>query len=434
MGLLTSIKRSRPLQLILLLLGLGLIFYIFPSYITFSNDETDSYSPEELNSILQNKDEEITLLKKVELTAQSLSTPYLEPSSFHIKNWDLNGNTMVKNNEYIRLTSANPHQSGNMFADLPIQAESFEMELTFHIHGEKAIGLIGDGLAIWFLDQKSEIGEVFGAKNFFNGLGIMIDTYKNGKRGNFPFINLMLGDGKTKYDKGSDGYDTRLAGCTTKNIYNPPGKETKMRIIYIKDGYLSIDVNYNGIHEDWTNCVTLTDVILPPVKYLGLTAETGQLYENVDILENKIFALYKPDGSFVGSIEELSNLLSEQNEFENEVKQIQEDVKNAKGLDDKDDGSRHNNRKNRPSINQKRRSLQRLRNAEKRIKERERKLRLEKYGDEDATFIKRSINNILTSIKYGVYLILFILLSWCVFIIYRVQKQKKKAKVTGLLD
>lgn len=91
-----------------------------------------------------------------------------------------------------------------------------------------------------------------------------------------------------------------------------------MRLVYIKNGYLSIDFNYNGKHEDWENCVTLTDVQMPMIKFLGLSAETGQLYENVDILENKIYALYKPNGGFVESIDELNDLVKEQNEYDQE--------------------------------------------------------------------------------------------------------------------
>ena len=66
-----------------------------------------------------------------------------------------------------------------MFSKWPLHAESFEMELTFHIHNEQVKhGLVGDGLAIWILDKPSDIGDVFGVQNKFKGLGIMLDTFK----------------------------------------------------------------------------------------------------------------------------------------------------------------------------------------------------------------------------------------------------------------
>ncbi|KAK6454463.1 concanavalin A-like lectin/glucanase domain-containing protein [Scheffersomyces xylosifermentans] len=421
---LATIRGSRPLQLISVLVILIVTYLLLPA----SSDD-ESYTPEQLNSILQNKDKTVVSIKKVELTAQDLSQPYLDASSFKVKNWDLAGNTLIKNKDYIRLTSDRAHQVGNMFAKMPIQAESFEMELTFHIHSRSSHGLIGDGFAVWLLDRKSDIGDVFGVQNNFNGLGVMLDTYKNGKRGHFPFVNLMLGDGRTRYNKGTDGYETRLAGCTAKGLVNPSSKETKMRLVYIKNGYLSVDFNYNGKHEEWTNCVTLTDVVLPRIKYLGFSAETGQLSENVDVIENKMYALYKPNGEFVGSIEELHKLIDEQAEFENDLKEVIEDKQKRR-----ETGTQRNRVFKKTRSTGKRKSLQRLRNSEKRIKERERKLRLELYGDENATFPRRVLSTVLTTIKFLIYAIITILLVWFAFIVYRVQRQRRKSKTTGLLD
>ncbi|CUM66739.1 uncharacterized protein PRCAT00004420001 [Priceomyces carsonii] len=373
----------------------------------------DSYSPEEINSLLQNKDESILSLKKVELSVQSLKSPYLSENSFRIKNWDTSGGTLVKNHDYIRLTSDKQHQVGNMFCKLPIQADSFEMEVTFRIHS-KSSSLFGDGFAIWFIDQKSDIGDVFGAQNYFRGLGIFIDTYKNGKRGHFPYVNLMLGDGQTAYDKDEDGFSTRLAGCTANKVVNPESGQTKARIVYIKDGYFSLDFNYDGVDGKWKNCVTLSDVHLPQVKYLGFTAETGDISQNVDVIENKIYALYKSEGSFITSFDELEELMG----------------KKEKSIED---NKKKNGRRGRNNTKQ-RKSVRRLRNAEKRIKEREKKQRLEKYGDENAHFFNRLLKKARLVLKMILYSSVVIFLLWVSFTVYRVQKQRRKPKVTGLLD
>ncbi|CAK9438337.1 uncharacterized protein LODBEIA_P25610 [Lodderomyces beijingensis] len=428
-----SLFGSKPLQYILALVVFGSFWLIYQAKNSFGVEPAD-YTPEELNSLLQSKKNDIVSLKKVELVEQGLTKPFLDESQFHVRNWDLHGNTFVKNLDYIRLTSNAQHLASNMFSKRPIEAQSFEMELTFHIHNEDAKqNLVGDGLAVWFLDQPSDIGDVFGVQNKFNGLAIMMDTYKNGKRGQFPFVNLMLGDGEAMYNKGSDGYETRLAGCVAKDILNPPSKETKMRLIYIKNGYLSIDFNYHGKHEDWQNCVTLTDVQLPHVKYLGLSAETGQLFENVDILENRIFALYKPSGEFVESIDELNDLIKEQNEYEGEaanLAQVEEKVAEAKT---QQGGGRHRVFKKKLN-SQRRRTLTRLKNAEKRIKERERQARLDKYGDADATFIKRTFNMLIKGFNYMLFIVIVAILGWFAWIVIRIQKQKRKSKTAGLLD
>lgn len=377
--------------------------------------EADSFTPEEVNDLFQDKDADIVHVQKVELAAQGISVPYLDSNTLRSPNWDFSGNMIVRGNDFIRLTSDKQHQVGNMFARMPVQAESFEMELTFHIHSAGSSGLSADGLAIWFIDAPSPIGDVFGAKNNFNGLAIFVDTYKNGKQGHFPYISAMLGDGKTRYDKWTDGMNTKLAGCTAKSVMNPALGSTRMRIVHLKDGYLSVDLNYNPQNtNDWHNCFTLSDVKLPVVKYLGLTAESGELTENVDIIGNKLYALYQPQSSvFIESFGQLQQLMEQQEQQEKQI-----------------------NKNGRISTNPSRirKSITRLRNAEKRLKERERKQRLETYGDEEATFVRRWFIRMLLAVKYGMYFLFAVLVVWVAFIVYRVQKQKKRSKTTGLLD
>lgn len=418
MTLVQTIKRSRPIQgFLVFVLIIAAYFFIF------TDGSSDSYSPEDLNSMLQNKNEAIHL-KKIELLSQGISSPYVEKSNYKSKNWDIQGNTLVKNSDFVRLTSDIQRQAGSMFSRYPINAESFEMELTFHIHGKTANGFVGDGMAIWLIDQQSEIGDVFGAKNFFNGLAIMIDTYKNGKRGQFPFVNVMAGDGSMFYNKDSDGYETRLAGCKVPELLNPKSGKSKARIVYVKDGYFSLDFDYTGKGDDWKNCVTLSDIKLPSTKYLGFSAETGGLSENHDIIENKMYSLHKKDGSIIESIQELefmieSDKIEDEEDKKDAAKQRQSSgFFNSKPVDPK----------------RKRKSISRLRNAERRIKERERQLRLEKYGDPEATFFTILLGRIWKVTKLVIYFIVIVLLLWVIRILYRVQKQRSKPRTTGLLD
>lgn len=392
----------------------GLLFLVF-LYALFTLDSNEELSPEEINSLFQNKDASIGGIKKVELTALGLSLPYLDPATLKPINWDLLGTTMVRNHEYIRLTSDNPHQVGSMFAKLPIQADSFEMELSFHIHS-KARELVADGLALWFLDKKLQTGDVFGCQNNFNGLGIFVDTYKNGKRGQFPFVNLMMGDGHTAYDKDTDGYETRLAGCSARSLLNPRSELTKARIIHTKNGYFSLDFNYSNEPDDWTNCVTLSDVHLPPIKYLGFSAETGDLSENVDLVENRIFALYNANGGFIDSVDELHSL--------GEAEQDNEP-------DNQTEGGRHRVFKKKKKAS--RRTLKRLKNAERRIKERERQRRLEKYGDENAHFFKRLFRKLVYAIKLCLYTVGVLCFVWTGSLVYRSRRASRR-KQGGLLD
>ena len=70
-------------------------------------------------------------------------------------------------------------------------------------------------MAIWITKQRASAGPVFGSVDNFEGLGIFFDTYKNNRPGTqFPYVMAMLGDGKTSYNKDTDGKENELAGCS----------------------------------------------------------------------------------------------------------------------------------------------------------------------------------------------------------------------------
>lgn len=77
----------------------------------------------------------------------------------------------------------------------------------------------GDGFALWLTKQRATQGPVFGSTDYFDGLGIFFDTYKNNRPGtSFPFVMAMMGDGKTSYDQAHDGKANQLAGCSVCGI------------------------------------------------------------------------------------------------------------------------------------------------------------------------------------------------------------------------
>ena len=88
-----------------------------------------------------------------------------------------------------------------------------QIEFEFKIHGKG--NLHADGMALWLTKGRASSGPVFGSADKFEGLGIFIDTYKNNRPGTvFPYVMAMVGDGKTSYDKNTDGKDQELAGCS----------------------------------------------------------------------------------------------------------------------------------------------------------------------------------------------------------------------------
>jgi lectin, mannose-binding 2 len=86
----------------------------------------------------------------------------------------------------------------------------------FKIHG-KGTSIYGDGMAMWITKQRAQKGTVFGFTDRFEGLGVFIDTYKNGRAGTtFPYVMAMLGDGHTVYDNDNDGKANDIGGCSVR--------------------------------------------------------------------------------------------------------------------------------------------------------------------------------------------------------------------------
>jgi len=72
---------------------------------------------------------------------------------------------------------------------------------------------------MWITKDRAQTGTVFGFKDRFEGLGVFIDTYKNGRAGiTFPYVMAMLGDGQTAYDNDNDGKANDIGGCSVYSL------------------------------------------------------------------------------------------------------------------------------------------------------------------------------------------------------------------------
>lgn len=208
--------------------------------------------------------------------------------------WDFGGSTVVRADQYIRLTAQQPSQSGWIFSRVPLTATNWEIEVEFKIHGTGS--LFGDGMAMWVTKERAEQGTVFGMKDRFEGLGIFFDTYKNNRPGVvFPYVMAMMGDGQTPYDQANDGKANELAGCSARGLRNAD-LPTRAKITYFQDKSLTVDLMYKK-EDEWTKCFEVSDVKLPTVTYLGFSSETGELSDNHDIVKVDTKNLYSPSGS-----------------------------------------------------------------------------------------------------------------------------------------
>ena len=174
-------------------------------------------------------------------------------------------------------------------------ATNWEIEVEYKIHGKNQ--LYGDGFAFWLTKQRAQQGPVFGSADNFEGLGIFFDTYKNNRPGVvFPYVMAMIGDGKTAYQKDTDGKENEFAGCSARGIRGAT-VPTRFKLTYFQDKYLKLELQYKAEGE-WTLCFETSEPpAIPQVAYLGFSAETGELSDNHDIISVSAKNLYSASSS-----------------------------------------------------------------------------------------------------------------------------------------
>lgn len=169
-----------------------------------------------------------------------------------------------------------------------------QIEFEFNIQGGSS--LHGDGMAMWLTRQRAQSGAVFGSADEFEGLGIFFDTYKNNRPGTvFPYVMAMIGDGRTQYDKDSDGRANEYAGCSARGLHGGDSSK-KARVTYFQDKSLKLELQLKE-GEEWTLCFEKEDPpVLPSVAYLGFSAETGELTERHELIGATTKSLYFAPG------------------------------------------------------------------------------------------------------------------------------------------
>eukprot|EP00730_Choanoeca_flexa_P014770 TRINITY_DN6578_c0_g1_i2.p1 TRINITY_DN6578_c0_g1~~TRINITY_DN6578_c0_g1_i2.p1 ORF type:complete len:370 (+),score=101.47 TRINITY_DN6578_c0_g1_i2:67-1176(+) len=209
----------------------------------------------------------------------SLRQPYLA-SGMVMPFWDFIGNAVISD-DFIRLTPDRQSKRGALWNSKPTKVEEWEVTLKFHVHGQGK-NLFGDGFAFWYTQEKNMLGDVFGSKDHFHGLAVFFDTYSNQqihhRRG--AYVSAMINDGTIDYDHDADGTHQELASCSA-SLRNKE-QDTYARISYRKNT-LKVELDTEG-DDKWTMCFFAADVYLPPGYYFGLSAATGDLADNHDII------------------------------------------------------------------------------------------------------------------------------------------------------
>lgn len=134
---------------------------------------------------------------------------------------------------------------------------------------------------------------MFGSADKWRGLGIFFDSFDNDGKGNNPYIMGMLNDGRKEYDHESDGSQQQIAGCL-RDFRNKPFP-VRARVEYLNN-ILSVMVHSgNSNNEDeYELCLRAENVHLPLHGFFGISAATGGLADDHDLLKFLTTSLHPP--------------------------------------------------------------------------------------------------------------------------------------------
>ncbi|ODM91459.1 VIP36-like protein [Orchesella cincta] len=217
----------------------------------------------------------------------SLSKPY-QGAGWQIPNWDFQGSTIVTN-QYIRLTPDSRSQQGSLWNAAPIRMHNWEVQLQIKVHG-RGKDLFGDGMVFWYARDRMIPGPIFGSKDYFMGMAVFVDTYSNHNgphNHQHPYVSAMINNGTMHYDHDRDGTHTQIAGCEAKlrNI----DQDAWLAIRY-ENEVLTVSTDFLGKNA-WAPCLKVEGVKLPTGYYFGLSAATGDLSDNHDVITVKTYEL-----------------------------------------------------------------------------------------------------------------------------------------------
>ncbi|KAF1325387.1 Lectin, partial [Globisporangium splendens] len=208
--------------------------------------------------------------------------------------FEVGGSTDVKKN-FVRLTPDRQSKRGNIWSRRVIGSEKFVSVVTFRIHGQGK-KWFGDGIGVWLTHEGRYMnGDNHGFTDQYYGVGIVLDTFKNVEhRGGHKDVTVQINDGKKTLDILNDetkvGCDAAFRYHSNSAAFDPVYSSSRLRI-KVDGNKLTLEIDPKN-EGKWTQCYKGT---LPFSQdwlrraTLGITASTGALADNHDIISVRSF-------------------------------------------------------------------------------------------------------------------------------------------------
>ncbi|KAJ8311485.1 hypothetical protein KUTeg_010840 [Tegillarca granosa] len=251
----------------------------------------------------------------------SFKGPHLCQSDKSVPFWEYGGDA-IASDESIRITPSLRSQKGWAWAKEPVTFDQWSVEIVFKVTGRGRIG--ADGLAFWYTQEKGEGGPVFGNKDQWKGLGVIFDSFDNDGQHNNPYIMAMLNDGTINYDHNSDGASQQLGGCL-RDFRNKPYPIRVKVEYYNKILTVFVNTGLTNNKDEFELCMRQENVELPKNGYFGVSAATGGLADDHDVLAVLTHSLHSEDEKPAGQVGD-----QDRQKYEKEFEEYYQQLEKAK--------------------------------------------------------------------------------------------------------
>ncbi|XP_053318570.1 protein ERGIC-53-like [Spea bombifrons] len=254
----------------------------------------------------------------------SFKGPHVTMPDGSVPFWDMYGDALPGPDE-VRLVPSMKNHAGSMWTTRNASFPHWEVDVSLRIMGHGRMG--SDGLAIWYTKEPGRTGTVYGSADKWDGVAIIFDTFDNDVMGNNPTILIVGNNGKLNYDHSQDGMNQALGSCVLsfRNTIRP----FKAKISYYKRTLrVSVQTGLSPRGDAYELCAQVSNMVIPSTGYFGISASTGVLADDHDVLSFMTYSLSKTwDESPAAKIpeDEKEKFLKEFEEFQKELEKNKKD-------------------------------------------------------------------------------------------------------------
>ncbi|KRZ71610.1 Protein ERGIC-53, partial [Trichinella papuae] len=214
------------------------------------------------------------------LYKHSFYRPRLALPDGRVPFWEIQKDA-IASSEMLRLVPSVRGMSGAAWNTKPmVEASYWSVEITFRIHGQGRFG--GDGMLL--KAKKGQCSVVTTTGMDLASFSILMTMMNDN-----PYVMAVINDGTKSFDHANDGRSVARGGCQI-NYRNRHGP-TKAKIEYKQNRLIVGITDGLSFYSPYQDCIILDNVQLPPNGFFGLSAATGGVADDHDVLSFVVFGL-----------------------------------------------------------------------------------------------------------------------------------------------